>query len=1081
MQQAFLVNRNNTLPFLEFDAINVDSDNELELGDLAIGTSGNWDAYFFKGGNLENKSILVTKETAPIISVGEYLPTAYKGRYNRVVDIVQDITDPAGDYLKVILSLENSVKDGEVRVFVDRDLTMGLFSAYSIYDMDFDFHDTANSNLKELNYETIDQIVYEPYSGVSQNTSPGAGDLIKTDVLDAAYEISPDLYFANLQPILGNEDIDDVDLESIGSEYDRLSENEIKEFAIGSRVVPNINKWVLRNGNTVREEPYHLNANSAFGRTNFAPDLEVTERDIKAFTHEWFYIENLPDYLRFWQINNTFSYINFIKGFDLTKDLFKRVDYDYFDMFMVGEGHEIDLYNDDPLERDSSLFNINSYVKSNLRKKYTIIDNGSSETFANTIFKGLNVTLKSRKEFVNSVASEFVKNTEFNGYKFSIMVKVNNQASNNSIDFEVIQNKKFKFVIFYITLNTGDVWASDLNRKLFYELKHQLNYNTVTNKYVYADINISGALDLKAINFNGLSPYRVYGIDHADGSVSNFDSQISKNTSGTYNNIVIDLGAIGEYQVQVFSVESDSELFIQGRPTKVGGSVSDPDYYLDTVALNIADLKNATYTYIGGGFNAQQLILNELTAGNVSKVLNNNDDRVTYTTIESDGTVNNNRFTINFNDGKEFVKKVDLTTVEDVDKPKSYKLLSTGVTAKLTISDPVAAKEKYYDDYNKSKKTIGYNIVATNPYYAFMVRHSGDYTIDLEPVVTFTDIYTHFKTNRKHSTLDLREQLFETPLYKHSLTSSAEINVARSYYNKFNRCGVAFNVGFIKDSNVMKVVQGEAIVPQASTHDLGWGKIKNHYYHKVNEINPNGVLKLTKGGDFLPVYPVIDEIAIDYKDVNVFKSSWEDGYYTRSLAGGNKVNVAGTFDTAEERSYLGSTVMKLQDAYFLTEFTVQFAGSEEELDDILRTNNNENDVVIYEDDQTLIADFYMNDVVYQKLSDLGALNTLSQFIDPVKSIGDKTTLSDDMQDYVNKNLIQAFTIDQIDLWVSRFKGAQSNILSTSSLEGLDDGGFTRDQSFTYSLHGDTPLNFRLIYNKRLGYSYNIRPMIKIQS
>ena len=232
------------------------------------------------------------------------------------------------------------------------------------------FHDTANSNLKELNYETTDQIVYEPYSGVSQNTSPGAGDLIKTDVLDAAYEISPDLYFANLQPILGNEDIDDVDLESIGSEYDRLSENEIKEFAIGSRVVPNINKWVLRNGNTVREEPYHLNANSAFGRTNFAPDLEVTERDIKAFTHEWFYIENLPDYLRFWQINNTFSYINFIKGFDLTKDLFKRVDYDYFDMFMVGEGHEIDLYNEDPLERDSSLFNINSYVKSNLHKKY---------------------------------------------------------------------------------------------------------------------------------------------------------------------------------------------------------------------------------------------------------------------------------------------------------------------------------------------------------------------------------------------------------------------------------------------------------------------------------------------------------------------------------------------------------------------------------------------------------------------------------------------------------------------------------------------------------------------------------------
>lgn len=1081
MQQALLVNRNNTLPFLEFEAINIDSNNELELGDLAIGISGNWDAYFFKGGNLENKSILVTKETAPIISVGEYLPTAYKGRYNKVIDIVQDITDPAGDYLKVILALENSVNDGEVRVFVERDLTMGLFSAYSIYDMDFDFHDTANSNLKELEYETTDQIVYKPYDDINKIDSIVEGDLLITDIMSSDYEISPDTYFTSLQPLLGNEDVDDTDLESIESEYDRLSENEIKEFSIGSRVVPNINKWVLRNGNTVREEPYHLNANSAFGRTNFAPDLEVTERDRKAFTHEWFYIENLPDYLRFWQINNTFSYINFIKGFDLTKDLFKRVDYDYFDMFMVGEGHEINLYDEDPLERDSSLFNINSYVKSNLRKKYTIIDNGSSETFGNTIFKGLNVTLKSRKEFVNSVASEFVKNTEFNGYKFSIMVKVNNQASNNSIDFEVIQNKKFKFVIFYITLNTGDIWASNMNRKLFYELKHQLNYDAVEEKYTYSDINIDGALDLKSVNFSGPGPYRVYGIDHADGSVPDFDSQISKNTSGVYNNIIIDLGVIGEYQVQVFSVESDSELFIKDRPTKVGGAVNDPDYYLDTVALNIADLKNATYTYIGGGFNAHQLILNELTAGNIAKVLNNNDDRVTYTTIEGDGTVNNNRFTINFSDGKEIIKKVDLTTVEDVDKPKSYKLLNSNITAKLSGGAGGYNIEDYIKDYDKSKKTIGYNIVANNPYYAFIIRHSGDYTIDLEPVVTFTDIYTHFKTNRNHSTSDSREQLFKTPLYKHSLVSSTEINIARSYYNKFNRCGVAFNIGFIKDSNVMKVVQGEAIVPQAATHDLGWGKIKNHYYHKVNEINPNGVLKLTKGGDFLPVYPLINEIAIDYKDVNVFKSSWEDGYYTRSLSSGNNINITGTFDTAEERSYLGSTVMKLQDSYFLTEFTVQYVDSEEELDSILRTNNNDNDVVIYEDDQTLIADFYMNDVVYQKLSDLGALNTFSRFIDPINSIGDKTTLSDDMQDYVNKNLIQAFTIDQIELWVSRFKGSQSNILSTSSIENLDDNGFTRDQSFTYRLHSDTPLNFRLIYNKRLGYSYDIRPMIKIQS
>lgn len=1073
MQHALLILLSNSVNFLEFESINKDTNNELDLSATAIST---WDSYFFKGGNIVNKSVLVSKETAPILNIGDYIPTAYKDRYNKVIDIVENTNDPSGDYLKVILSFKNSIEGGDVRVFAERSLVMGLFSAYSIYDMDFDFHDTSNSKLKELKHETVDQIIYEPYDDIRKITSPDVGDLLPIDIFSEDYTIRPERYFANLQPILVNETVDDTNLDLIFSEYDRLNENEVKEFAIGSRVVPNVNKWVLKNGITIRDEPYHLNAYSAFGRTNFAPDLEVTNRDRKAFTHEWFYIENIPDYLRFWQVNDAFSYVNFIKDLSLDKSEFKRVDRDYFDMFMVGDGHEIELDKQNPLSTNTAAFNINSFIKADIHKKYTLINNGSSETFANTIFKGLNVVLKKRKEFTSSIAAEFVKNAEFNGYKFSILLKINNQSVNSSIDYEVIQNKKFKFVIFYITLSIGDIWASYMNRKLLYELKHQLVFNTNTGKYEYADIITSGALDLKSIILTSPGPYKVFGITHNDGSEPNFMSQISKNEFGVYNKLQVDLGSVGIYEIAILSVESDRELLIEGIPTEVGGTIGDSDYYLDVVGLNIVDLKNATYTYTKGGFGIQELILNELTAGNVANILNKNDDQVIYTTVEEDGAINNNRFTINFLDGKEIIKKVDLGVVEDVEKPKSYKLLSSNVSAKLS-----GGTANYLDVYSKSKKVIGYNIVRSNEYFNFMVRHSGNYIVDLEPVVTFTDIYTHFKTNRNHATSDLLESGFKGPLYKHSLASSTEIDIARAYYNKFNRCGVAFNIGFIKDSNILGVTSGEAILPNAGLHDLSWGKIKNHYYHKVNEINPNGVLKLTKGGDFLPLYPLIDEIAIDYKDVNVFMSSWEDAYYTRSLAGGNTIEVPGTFDTAEERSYLGSTAMKLDDSYFLTEFLVHRVDSEEVLDEILRNNNNDRDVVFYEDTEIIIADFYMDNIVYKKLSDLGALNTLSKFITPSKSIGDKTTLSDDMQDYVNKNLIQSFSIDQIDLFINRFKGAQSNILSTLNIDLLDNDGFIKDQSFTYELHGDIPLNFRLIYNKELGYSYNIRPMIKIQS
>lgn len=1055
-QHALLEFLSNSVNFLEFENINKDIKNELGLSSKAIAKVN---SYFFKGGNIINRSILVNKKTAHVLNIGNFISTAYKNRFNKVIDIVENIKDINGEYLRVILSLENSIQGGDVKVFAEKDLVMGLFSAYSIYDMDFDFHDTSNSDLKELKYESDDQIIYEPYTVTKDNGSDNVNgnDLSLTDIISSDYSIRPERYFANLEPLLANETVDDLDLDLIFSEYDRLNENKIKEFAIGSRVVPNVNKWVLKNGITVREEPYHLNAYSAFGRTNFAPDIEVTNRDRKAFTHEWFYIEKIPDYLRFWQVNDAFSYVNFIKDFNLNKSEFKRVDRDYFDMFMVGDGHEIRLNKQDPLSLNREDFNINSFIKSNIHKKYTLINNGSSESFASTIFKGLNVVFKKRTEFTNSIAGEFVKNTEFNGYKFSVMLKINNEAPNNLLEYEVIQNKKFKFIIFYITFNTNDIFTSNVNRKLLYEIKHQLLFNTDTSKYEYSDIITSGALDLKSASFTGQGPYRVFGITHNNGSKPSFTSQISKNKFGVFNKLQIDLGSIGKYEATVLSVESKNEILIEEKPTKVGGAFGDPDYILDTVGLNIVDLKNATYTYIEGGFGAQELIMNELTAGKVANILNKNNDQVIYTTIEEDGTINNNRFTINFLDGKEIIKKVDLGVIEDFKKPKSYKLS------------------------RDANNIIGFNIVKNNEYFNFMVRHSGNYTIDLEPVVTFTDIYNHFKINRNHATNDLFEVGFKSSLYKHSLKNSTEINIARSYYNKFNRCGVAFNVGFIKDSNVMGTVNGELILPRGEVHDMNWAKIKNHYYHKVNENNPNGVLKLTKTGDFLPLYPLIDEIAVDYKDVNVFMSSWENDYYVRSFAGGNIAKVPGTFETAEERSYLGSTVMKLDDFYFLTGFSVQHVSSEENLNDILRNNNNDRDVVLYEDNSVLIADFYMNNIVYQKLSDLGALNTLSKFIKPSKSIGDKTTLIDDMQSYVDKNLIQFFSIDQIELFVNRFKGANSNILSTLNVDLLNSDGFIKDQSFTYKLHGDMPLNFRLIYNKELGYSYNIRPMIKIKS
>ena len=1055
LQHVVLVNLQNVIDFVKVE--NQDINNLLKLRSGENTILSQWRAHYLTGGNSTGKSILVDNNTLSEISVGDYLETNYKNTFNKVIDIVEDITAPNSDKSKIILDKKSSLKNGEARVFNQNIVQIGLFSAYNIYDMNFDFYDKSNSDLKELVHETLKNIDYEPYTNAISNIDGITGEfntkLAATDIFDDNFALNPEDYFSNLSSILKEESNDDDIADKIESEYDRLKENQLKEFATNSRVVPNINKWVLKDSLTVRDQPYYLNANEAFGRTNFSPDITATSRNKNDMTHEWFYMDKIPKYLRYDQLNSTFSYINYIEDFELTPDLFKSVKNDYFDKFMITEGFEKNLTVDDLylIKNDIGNYNFiqnieddfnNTFFKTELKKKYTLIDGGDTSSFASTIFKGLKVVLKNRKEFINKTALDFVKSSEFNGYKFSILLKTKTDVNTNDIDFEVIQNKKFKFVIFFITVDISDYWIKgNMNRKLLYELNHKILYNHSEGDYEYANTTFDGALNWNQADFTENAPYSIEGIDHFDGSQPNFDNQILLGENGLYGDVLMDIhpNTPGNsiYKFSIASVENSNLIKIQSLPV----NVSDPTDVLDITYMPNYIQRQIKYYYVNGGTGIHRSLLEKLSINNVANMINLNDDSVSYTTIEEDGTENKNRFTINFEDGTEIVKYASIGIEEDNDKPKSYKLF---------------------------KGIIGYNLVNSEEpeYYPFLIRHNGDYTVDFKPVITFTDMYTHFKSNRLQSTTDINESKLESILYRHSLNSVKELETAKSYYERYNRCGTTFNVGFIKDGNI---------------HDNNWGIIKNHFYHKVNEINPEGVTKLSESSDKLPLYPLIDEIAISKKDVNVFKSSWDKDYYTRSFSSGESQDIPGTINNAEEKSYLSSTAMKINDSYDVISFTSQHVNSQEDLDLILKNATNQSEVIIFEDEDQLVADFYISDSVVRLLKNDGVLNRIKGYVNAIDSAGDKTTLVDDAEFYINRNIIKKFVVDSISLYTRKFKGSKSSITDIADVNNPGENGFSPDNNFTFKPHKQKPMNFRLIYNKRLGYSYDIKPMIKIKS
>lgn len=98
---------------------------------------------------------------------------------------------------------------------------------------------------------------------------------------------------AYIQELRAKNDPERFTYQLLLSEYDRLRENFTKEWAVKSKVVPYIQKWV-QEGTDARDNYYRLNNSAAFGITNFSPDLDVSFTEPLLLTHEFPYLDAFP-------------------------------------------------------------------------------------------------------------------------------------------------------------------------------------------------------------------------------------------------------------------------------------------------------------------------------------------------------------------------------------------------------------------------------------------------------------------------------------------------------------------------------------------------------------------------------------------------------------------------------------------------------------------------------------------------------------------------------------------------------------------------------------------------------------------
>ena len=944
--------------------------------------------YYPVGGSSVNTGYLVPDAEIGDIDDNTFIKDG--ANYIRIVEVVKD---PFYDGWRVCLGSKTSTNlyfEASVNLYKDSYIEFGKFEVFNFIDFDFNFFSTQNSDPKELFHET------------EQDTN------VNTSQLEDINKYNEDwsTYFKQLEGILQPITPTITPNNNISNEYDRLQENYTKETSIVSRVVPTINKWVYKNGLTSREKPYFLSMSEAFGKTNFSPDLNVSGRDPKAMTHEWYYIYGYPEYSSVPQtaagmgdiIRDFYSYIQPEKSINLSSDNLTDITDDWFNRLFTFEGIEVD----------------GEMVPTVINKKYTRLIKGSTAQPAETMFRGLKVKMYARKEFNESNPRNLINTPEFNNYKFSSVLVFNNYQTQvelgkqpeDSVKYKAIQNKKWKTVTLYIEVNSTEEVVEYVNRKLLYNMRDFYTSGataTATPLEGYLDfssaVGFGDSLDVKGFN-------------------TELIRQVQVNSSGSYSTITFEYGGY-TWEAPVEKVFNNNSLRILA-PGGILGDVTHTQI-LTVTALPSLVWQNIEFTYQGGGYNQAKSTFERVSAKYIAELFNsNNTEDVEYLTVEEDGTINPNRFILNIEDGNHVTKKSTIVVEADSKKPQSYKV-SSGI--------------------------IGYvNTNRTTPIDVKLVRMAGDYMPNYRTVIAFTDLYRDNKIDKLWAGL------------------SDEEARQKVVYNKYNRLGIAFasytNFGYDK-----------------------FGLIEDMHFHKINPEKADGILKLSNSTEDQPVYPLIGEVAIDKRDINVFRSSWEDGFYTKNDNQFNRSFVFGTLSASEEGAFLASTLNLPRAAYDITSYSnIIKATSLEEMKTYKDARNYVGDLITFEDDSNIWMDFYLQNNLVNILKADNAGYSIKKYVDASNSYGDKTSLDDDITKYIQANLIKLMGIEEIRVWNNKTKQiVESAVLSAENLQEILNTTFSEEKSFRLEYDPVQPLNVRLIYNKRPGFRHELYVYVKISS
>ena len=1047
----------------------------LELGDYNV--------YTMIGGCSVNQGVLVSETEVGNLKVGDYVKENNKEIYIKIIEIVKD---PYSENFRVIFEKPiKSLTNKDLITYRDYKTSFGKFSAFDFKDFNFDFYDKSNSNMDSLNLERRQYKDNESSFSVSSAYAvsvlePGQGGASTFAGDDWALLISGGDFrefikkgdflkdasgtgYVKINEVIWAESYNVTRLSLNGepsSTYEisngQMQEDSVIVFKPGDDRFDSFGFKTLQgivDEDLVEADSINIDIESEYDRLkeNNLKETSLNSRIIpticKFSLKDSTNSRNLPYILNVneaFGVNNlsadisTFSertpdkmnmehfYIWNIPNYLLNENSIPLLT-DYIDAGNepLNKTYEYlsNILKDVNFDYFSTLLNYTGAIDENEKwinatpkKMYTTFSGGDSINFSSSVFKGLRYVYKDRSEFELSEPILFNASSDVNGYKIATIMCYTNEQSASEVTFEVIKNEKFRNITILMNVSVPDNDEKFLDRYLLYTLEDLKKNNVITNPDVRGFLEFGAAW--ASITDDNPELLLSASVQSVGDDASKFTQDVFK-IDEQYSYLIFEHPVLpGEYAMQVASVVDDNNLIVKGLPAKW---IEEIDSNGQGTGLFYADTDQ------------------ELTPSQASVITNDTPlkyyqgGKKGWNNILQDVAAFGFAERINSHNNVEYVT---VTETGEITRNTYCLEIQDGVEFIKTSILSADIDDDKPKAFKLGNKTIGYDLVSREDggYYTTLKRMNGEYDPLFRDVVTFTHPYGEYKLIED----DFDEQ---EPVY--------------------NRL-VGVNCMFASNLKT----------------ETNYGIIENFFFHKVNE-EGGDVLKLSQETDKLPLYPTIGEIAIDKKDLNLFKSKYSSDYYTRSYGAFSKIDVHGTLSPIEERSFFASTVMKVKDEYDITSYDTISVNSLSELD-VIRYDEKENEAAyIFEDSQKIYLDFYIADSAIKELKEEKITAHYSKYASSQFSYGDKTSLEDDTTVYIVENILPRFIVDEIKVYGKEIAGGNSELESISNAKDIMSGGYIPMTNFEIRSFAEKPLNFRLIYNKKPGYSYKLRVHSKI--